>query len=261
MNFFSEGFISKRSKPLISSESINSLKSEHLKEGVSPIIACIETPNQAFNDHNIKDFLKNSTKLTDVDYFGDSIEQKVRGFKNMGDGSFVISPIDSSDKFSQKFLDCTGLVVAGQKKETKENISLLSHQNPAHFLNEEFWKTNFKNDLRQQLQELKKKSVDKTVDVVIVGGNHFLNGEYSNSKEYRDNYLDSIKQLSEVVVEVFNFEPVVITGPKTVRGRQTDDVYYDNEHRRLYIVRKDIGDTTTESFLPRDIEKQEKKWK
>jgi len=259
MNFSSESFISKKSESLISKESINSLKSEHLKEGVSPIIACIETPSQSFNGHDLKDFFRNNTKLTNVDYFGDSAKQKVQGFKNMGDNSFVISPIDNSDKFSQKFLDCTGLVAAGQKKETKENISLLSHQNPGQFLEREYWETNFKNYLRQQLQGLKEKSVDKTVDVVIVGGNYFLSGE--RNKEYRDNYLNSIKQLSEVVIEVFGFEPVVITGPKTVRGRQTDDIYYDNERRRLYIVRKDIGDTTTESFLPCDIEKQEKKWK
>jgi hypothetical protein len=41
----------------------------------------------------------------------------------------------------------------------------------------------------------------------------------------------------------------------------TDDIYYDNKERRLYIVRPDVGNATTESFLPSDIEEQRKKWK
>jgi hypothetical protein len=261
MNFFREGFISKRSEPLISSESINSLKSEHLKEGVSPIIACIETPSQFRDDPNVNEYLRNhnesnQSKFLDVNYFGDPDDLKNREFKNMGNCSYVISPIDNLDKFSKSFLNCTGLVAAGQKKETKENISVLSHQDPDHFLRGENQRAKFKNDLKQQLQKLKEKSIDKTIDVVIVGGNYFL-----DDKKYRDNYLNSIELLSEEVLEVFGFEPVIITGPKTSRGNKTDNIYYDNEHRRLYIVRQDIGDGTTESFLPSDIENQREKWK
>jgi len=70
------------------------------------------------------------------------------------------------------------------------------------------------------------------------------------------NYLESIELLSTEVVKILGVEPVVITGPKMYSG--DDDVYYDNERRRIYIIRPKAGDVSTESFLPSDVKGQEK---
>jgi len=61
-----------------------------------------------------------------------------------------------------------------------------------------------------------------------------------------------------VVSKFFDFEPVVIVGPKTTD--RSDAILYVNNERRLYITRPKTGNATTESFLPQDILIQEGKW-
>ncbi len=262
MSFFREMFSSKEPEKITNPvESKNPLKSEHLKEGVSPIIASVATPEQIKEYPGEEKILYETEKLKDqsknrnVDYYGDPTDLVIQNFKNRGEYSYVISPIDKLNKFSMSFRNCTGLVATGQEKETGENISFLSHEDPDHFLSNKEKKMKFQSDLKDQLEELKEKSKEGTVDVVIVGGNYF-----ENERDYKENYMGSIKLLSDEVSHVFGFEPVVMTGPKTTSGG-ADNIYYDNEHRRLYIARPEVGNTTTESFVPNDIENQKKKWK
>lgn len=73
--------------------------------------------------------------------------------------------------------------------------------------------------------------------------------------------------MAEEVRNVFGFEPVVITGPKALPDDPTgmafynyDSIFYENNARRLYIMRPVVGDATTESFLPSEIAKQKDKW-
>lgn len=242
-----------------SQESKNPLKSEHLKEGVRPIMAGIGTPDQ-FKSHPgaeaemFRNLRENKSGTLNVDYYGDPKNLAEQKFKNAGEYSYAISPVDNSNKFSKEFANCTGLVVTGQDKITGENISFLSHQDPKYFLDEmDNKKGGFLDDLRQRLNELKERSVEGTVDAVIVGGNYF-----KDEAKYKNYYLGSIKLLSEEALKILGFEPVVMTGPKGTSGR--DNVYYDNEHRRLYIMRPGVGNATTESFVRSQIEDQEKKW-
>ncbi len=88
---------------------------------------------------------------------------------------------------------------------------------------------------------------------MIVGGNYF-----KDLDDFSENYLGSIKLLSAETIKVLGFEPVVITGPKIVSGR--DDIFYDNKNRRLYIIRPEVGNASTKSFVHGDIEKQKKEW-
>jgi hypothetical protein len=248
-------------------ESVDPLKSEHLKEGTSPIMVCVGTPEQF--DENPGDeekfFLreKSSHSIHNVDYFGDPSNLVEQGFKNAGRRSYVISPVDTLDKFSRTFKNCTGMIVTGQDKETGENISFMSHQYPGHFLLDDEAGGKFGSDLRERLRELKEKSVDGTIDAVIVGGNYLKKAYFkrigeSDDAKFRHNYIDSIKLLSTEVQIVFGFEPVVITGPKMVGG--ADDIFYDNKHRRLYAMRPEVGKKSTKSFMPKDIETEAKKW-
>lgn len=234
-------------------------KLRHLKEGVQGIIVCVGTQDQfkessgpekeVFFDMPIPYHVS----AHDVDYFGDPHDLQTRGFKNAGLKSYVISPIDNFDKFSREFKDCTGLIVTGQDKETGQNISFVSHQDPEYFLKLEVNKNNFRINLSEQLAKLKERSVEGTVDAVIIGGNYIKHIE-----EYKRLYLESIKLLAGETLKVLGFEPIVATGPKTNSGG--DHIFYDNKNRRLFIVRSEVGDGSTQSFAPSAIESQEKKW-
>ncbi|OGN03132.1 MAG: hypothetical protein A2655_00815 [Candidatus Yanofskybacteria bacterium RIFCSPHIGHO2_01_FULL_43_42] len=245
-----------------SRDSKNPLKSEHLKKGIKPIMFCVGTPEQFgqyFEDENevIEDFPPLDANLhSSVDYYEKPEKLKERKFRNAGHYTYVISSVDSSNKFSKSYANCTGLVVAGIDKETGKNISFLSHQDPDYFLGGEGEQNHFSNELREQLRVLKDKSVEGTIDAAIVGGNYF-----EDSSHYQRSYLDSVQFLSKAVQDVLGFEPVVMTGPKTEdMGSGRDDVFYDNNNRRLYISRPSVGDDTTKSYLPSDIDDQRKKW-
>ena len=69
--------------------------------------------------------------------------------------AYVISGIDTNDKYSEGYQNCTGIILFG-KNWNGENISLLSHQKPEYFLNSE----NFKNDLEHKLTQFCKEVKD-----------------------------------------------------------------------------------------------------
>ncbi len=254
-------------EPTYNPEKRNPLKREHLKEGIMPIMACVGTPSQ-FRDESgtektiASNYFEKKNGTQNVNYYGDPDDLEIKGFKNNGKETYVISTVDSEDKFSRNFRDCTGILVAGQDKKTGENISFLTHQDPEEFFHKKD-KECFLRDLRERLAELKDRSADGTVDAVIVGGNWFQNGEDTGDfdispKTYQKGYKYSIDYLEKEVEAAFGFEPTILTGPKRSGGE--DDVYYDNKNRRLYIMRPEVGNGSTESFVPSDIREQEKKW-
>jgi hypothetical protein len=239
-------------------------KQEHLKEGVPAIMACIGThgqfrENPGAEEVAFREMESDVPGTHNVDYYGSPRMLAEKNFKNPKARSYVISPIDSLDKFSKSFADCTGLVATGYDKKTGENISFLSHQDPAYFLDDETNRNSFISDLEQRLLELKERCSEGTIDAAIVGGNYFKAEEHEDNEEYRKHYLDSIELLSNETAKILGFKPVAMTGPKTVtRGR--DDVFYENKNRRFYISRPKVGDGSTQSFTPDTIKDQEEKW-
>ncbi len=113
--------------------------SEHLKEGVKPIVTCLGTPKD-YEDAPGYKFPdgQGSATATNVDtiYNPNSPEKVNLNVLNAGQETYAISMIDSLDKYSKGFICCTGLVVVGKDKVTGKNISFLTHQNPKHFLYE-----------------------------------------------------------------------------------------------------------------------------
>jgi hypothetical protein len=232
-------------------QSRNSLKSEHLKEGIKPIIACLGSLHRFIKGRVFyNDF--GSPDEHNVSYWMKASDMDRAGLKNAGENSYVISPVDDFNKYSMGFRNCTGLVAVGEDKETGKNISFLSHQNPKFFLTSSN-KDIFIKDLNNQLQELKEKSLEGTVDVAIVGGN-YVKGREGSEK----NYLASIGLLSAEVSSALGFEPVVITGPKITS--HNDQVFLNNAERKLYIVRPRVGKGYPKSFLPSDIENRKEDW-
>jgi hypothetical protein len=261
----------KKAEPARSSA--NALKSEHLNKDTQPIIACIGT---------IYDFKENSDiirkiyrpddndTIENVDYFAKHEDLVERDFKNAEDRSYVISPVNGKDKISRTFENCTGAAVSGSDKKTGKNISFLSHQDYRYFLPNKFFPVHphadrFVEDMERQMSVLKEQCIPGTIDAVIFGGNYAIGdekkdrwAEIQSNEAFRVAHVRSIDLLASKISEVLGFEPVVITGPKT--GGGDDEVYYDNENRRLYIIRPSVGDSSAESYLPKDIKKQEEKW-
>src|SRR3989344_1434835 len=131
---------------------------EHLRADIKPIMTCVGTradfgdhpgPMVIFENPKSKKVVNNAGH---VDYYGNSRELTNKGFRNHGDYSYVISTIDKQDKFSDGFRNCTGLLVAGQDKNTGENISFLSHEDPGYFLSSD-GKPHFLIDFRERLEE------------------------------------------------------------------------------------------------------------
>ena len=250
------------------------LKLEHLKEGVNPIMACVGSPTQ-FENHpgsRAVTFKKetNPTEALNVDFNELPYILERKKCKNPEVNSYVISSIDSSDKFSEGYANCTGVLAVGRETDTGENISFLSHQYPYYFLNRTVRSTRlqsrqdrFLNDLRESFEKLKGKCEKGTIDAVILGGSYYKG---DSNEENQENYLRSIELLSEETQRILGFEPVVITGPKTDERHIVDktigyeSVFYDNKQRKIYLMRPGIEDTSTETFRPGDVKEKEKKW-
>ena len=239
--------------------------SSHLTKGISPIIACIGLKDYRGNiDEELSSDISrvlNTGNALNINFNASQTELDKNNFLNAGEKTYVISEINSADKFGKELFNCTDLIATGISKETGKNISFISHQDPSFFLNEEQNKNQlkFKSDLRQRLLELKDMCKFGSIDVVIVGGRFYQNigdGEYVESTIVK--YPPSIKLIGGEVKDVLGFEPIVINGPKT--SNKSDDIYYDNEHRRLYFVRPKVN-TDTRDFLASDVDEQKDKWK
>jgi hypothetical protein len=220
----------------------DAMKSEHLAEGSGPIITCVGTKEQFGGE--IADMVGLVEVGHDVDYSGDPEKLEGKGYKNAGRETYVISIIDEKPKFTENLCNCTGMVAVGKSIETGRDISFLTHQDPAQFLKAK--KEQFVNDLKGKLNELKKKCVEGTVDVVLVGGNI----DYD--------YDESIDFLNALVKETFGFSPVVAVGPKEWKG---DDAYFDTSKRRLLVMRPSEPHLFNASFNAGKMEGLKEKWK
>jgi hypothetical protein len=207
---------------------------KHLIEGVRPIFVAIGTPEdfeRAENEHpEIPQKISNNfglKNLKNVDwengtygapYWGESGESG----SLVKPKAYIISPIDNSNKFSTGVGACTGLIVAGKDKHTGENISFATHQ-------ASFFLENFETDLNKRLMEMKERCAEGTIDAVIIGG-------VTRGVSLEKIYTTNMKFLSGVTQKILKFEPVIVNGPK--KGTlNNDDFFYDNEHRRVYLVR------------------------
>ena len=209
----------------------------------------------------IKDSAESLPETHNVDFYLKPEASQERGFENGGEESYVISPVDAFDKYSKKFFNCTGLIIAGRKKGTDKNVSFMSHQNPHYFLLPKGLK--FSGDLERKVQEIKEQCDDGTIDAVIVGGSYAevkeIKAPDPNRNMYIEEYIKSINFLSEIVEKELGFEPLVITGPKTIPAG--DSVFYDNENRKLLLTRGADDFGAVQSFMPSELEERRKSWK
>lgn len=249
-------------------KSVNTIEASHFKhltEGVSPIMVCLnenEFTNFKTLEHlftsksgRLKRLFKSESKLVhDVDYSASSDYLTRNNFLNGGTETYVISPVDEKDKISRGFFDCTGLVVVGIDKTTGKKISFLSHQDPKKFLFDT--KDSFIKHLAERLSEIRERSIPGTIDAVIIGGNYLPNSSY-RGLTFTEAYLESVKLISTEFKRVLGFEPAIVNGPKVTS--YADDVFFDNENKRLYFARPRVN-SDTGSFSSSDIKKEKPKW-
>ncbi len=188
-----------------------------------------------------------------VDYYGYPQDLRDQGMKIPDRLTYVISSVNSRNKFSRGFKNCTSLIVAGIDKQTGENISILTHQDPEKFL--EKYREGFDKDLSESLANLQNRSVPGTVDAVITGGNY-----RSSDEESMRHYTESIQTLSQQVKNRFGFSPLVIAGPKIVQGGDT--IFYQTPTRRLYLIRPEEtkGKRSNSPYDPKDLHSEVRNW-
>lgn len=225
----------------------DALKSEHLNEGVRPILASINDHEQKWDDEMNETISKIGREGEFVDFAANQ-----NNMLNAGEHTYVISNCSESSKWSESYWNCTGVAVIGVDKETGKEISILTHQNPEEFLGKN--EKDFESDLSKVITNLLGRTEKGTVDAVVFGGYYGPYGE-SNSE-----YLKSIKKISKVCASVLGYEPVVLTGPNR-DGSYSTNIFLDTQKRRLYIVRpSDTYHSSNQSYNPSDIKKQKKKW-
>ncbi|MFA5997559.1 MAG: hypothetical protein WC791_03675 [Candidatus Paceibacterota bacterium] len=228
-------------------QKIDALKNEHLREGVPSIMTTICDLENL--DNQSKEVFDEIRKNGDyLDYYEDPEKLEANNMLNAGEQTYVISEPNENNKWSDKYKNCTGVIVVGTDKETGKEISILTHQDPWKFLKTH--KQDFEENLTAKIEELLQKTEIGTVDTIIFGGNFTRPDEYE----------DSIKRISEICKKAFGHEPVVVTGPNVSRKYPTS-VYLETQKRRLYLIRPRQPDSiTNQSYNPSDIEEEKKKW-
>lgn len=229
----------------------------HLEKGVKPIFVCVGTPEDFYDaDHEDKEDPYNRInffglrRVKNVNFLNNTYDRDPNSTLNGGHETYVISAIDNHPKYSERFLDCTGLVVVGIDKETGENISFLSHQWQEKFLHN--FREIFLRDLHSSLSRMKAICKPGTIDAVMFAGRHIAH------HKFHEEYKEAIALLGSVVKQDLGFEPTVVNGPKTI-SNNPDHVIFDNENRRLYLIRPEVNQGVPD-FKPSTLDQHKAKW-
>ncbi len=234
---------------------------DYLNPGVKAITACLGTGETKGLPEAIT-----GTEFSFVNIDANPEEKLEEGFSGeyvRPHWAYVMSPIDTANKFSVRYANCTGIIVVGTDLETGQNVSFLTHQNPSYFLHDS---KKFVEDLHARFSKLKDTCIPGTIDAVLFGG------KFANVREVEDpahpihkieqeDYIESIRLASKEIQEYLGFSPTVIVGPKL--NPAEDVAVFDTQERRLFLERlgknepgfvnnfesKDI-DTVAKSFKP-----------
>ena len=153
------------------------------------------------------------------------------GIRSAGVETYAISPVTEQNLFSDKYLNCTGVVGIGRDKVSGKEIAFISHQDPEYFLNkgsEEMER--FSNDLKLTLSDLVTKSEEGTIEVVLFGGNDDPIG--LESKKSID-YKKSIGMLTELVQSSVGIAPTVLSEANHEGGAV--DVTVLTQERKVFV--------------------------
>jgi len=258
----------KMEKPLI-------LKDKHLNQEYKPIIVGLYDRNNLDKDtqYFLGDF-KNTAEF--VNFSCKPEDLKKNEMYGAGCDTYVMSSANENNKYSFAYFHCTGVIGVGVDKETGNNISFLSHQNPDSFLADKKVMESFKNDLNKNIDKLIERCISGSIDIVLFGGNKDTKIQYPGEdfrmgiddiddfmKKPFDEYSKSIKYLNYIIKQKIGFSPVVMSGPNDNFDTENHslDIYFDNENRRLYLIKpKQEENHKNEAFEANNVEEQIKKF-
>ncbi len=210
--------------------SIRSLKDSEESPRFGEIVACFGTEDDYKRSRSLE---WRHLPTTHVDYYGSARQWEQLDQKNGGKHTYVISSIDDHNKSSDKYADCTGIVVVGAEKG--KNISLLTHQDPKPLKIPDVLEQ-YTHDLTARLEEMRDRAEPGSVDMIIFGG--------WTVPDYDAGYKRSVKMLGEIGQKVLGIDPTIVLGPNNVRATDTRSirtvsVTFDTDKRRLYMIRPD----------------------
>jgi len=233
----------------------------HLREGIPPMSGeLVDTAKGNPELEALRENMDEDGETHWVDFEGGDLEAlEAEGFKDAGMGSYLISPIGERNWFSDRYMSCTGVVAIGRDVSTGREISFLSHQDPNYFVDGDKEKAEtFARELNSSLEELKARSENDSVEVLLVGGN--FNPKAANAGGYRhDQYKKSIQALNQIIQETTGFVPKVLAGPNNHVGSETV-VVVETQKRKIWIDRDKQLPEFDQPYLASDIDEVEKKW-
>ncbi len=182
-----------------------------------------------------------------VNFFSSPSEWSQLQQRNGGQFSYVISAVNSRDKHSFFYLNCTGIAVVGTDRMSHHNVSVLTHQNPGFVLVRDK-EGDFFSALRQSFLLLKERAEPGTISGLVFGGDHGDDNSVSRvNKSRSDDYVDLVGSIGSIYKEVFGTEVHIAVGPKYPEASEVD-VLLDTQRRRLYITRPVHDGNIDESF-------------
>lgn len=209
---------------------LNSLKNEHLLPGEKPLYISLDY----IEEETIKKVLYLLWFWRGVDWYSSPLVNRLFNHTNPEQDSYVISEVSTSNKHSRWYYDCTGLILIGKNRKGK-NISLLTHQDPKYLfsrINSIDCLNRFQNDLQIAIEKFMIQTLPGTIDACIVWGNYIVwEIEFRWVHfDMKQNYIDSIEVLNEIILRNFWFAPVVI-GPILDNG--FSDIFLDTKKRQI----------------------------
>lgn len=169
-----------------------------------------------------------------IDYYRNNEKVAKENLKFSNHNSFVISNIDSSNKYSKDYLNCTWIIAIWESEETWENISFLTHQNTIWYMEKIKWlDTLFKQKLEESLLELKSKSKNGTIDIVIMWWNDINDfADYTKTIKFLDNIISESTWISAEVV----WWPSIVKNLKTKNN--TKDIVLNTSDRKIFLFKE-----------------------
>lgn len=218
-----------------------------------------------FDDSEFAVQLKLCGDVLDVSYEGSQSYYDINNIDSQGYQTYVISPINKSDKYSIGYCNCTGLALIGRNRDSGIFESLISHQDPRFFLGN--LKDAFLHHLHLKLEMAKERLDRETIKCAIFGGNYLA--DYSGEERHftceenrrmRLQYIESVSLLRDCVKNKLGESPVVAAGPSLERIRQS--VIFVNDLATLLVFRKLGGKNvnTAQPFSSTDIESMALVW-
>ncbi len=200
------------------------LDSWPLIEGVKPIRICV-------GRHEYFEYLDNAIEDPNTHFldWNNNIQNTSSEYSDRNKYGIMTTSIDSSDKYSPEYLNCTGILLVGENA-SGETISCLTHQNSVYIADSNLIDI-FNAKILKLFEDFKNQTQSGTVEILTFGGNLLC----PKSR----NFLH--RNINEKCISVFNQIPRNIFGPKIEDSYDDlgDSVFFDTKNRRLFFMRNE----------------------